>query len=399
MRKTTRLSERGRLDASLGAEGRAKVLAAIDSTNWYRARFYLVVVLAFEGFLLLFVDIPSIRSSLAEVSGAVLPESQLGGGEALWLPLSFMAMHLGLIAMAGIGLFAAIRGLRRGWRSDWGITAISSVCLLLLGAIGGLDQLRSGDINSWALSMVIVAVMFSFRWPQSLLAFLPSSLSLAAGILLFQSGEAQRVTHLVNDGIYSVSVIVLSSFLYGSQYSLKANSTLLEMANARLDHLSHHDQLTGLPNRRGFMSLFDRELRGAKRSGEGLFVAVCDIDSFKQFNDREGHPAGDELLRALGSVLGGSLRPTDVAARWGGEEYLLLLRGNEDGVAEALERIRRSVAAMRVEWKEGSIGCTLSFGFAEIRQDAADPLGEAYQRADAAMYRAKAEGKNAVRRG
>ena len=296
-----------------------------------------------------------------------------------------MALHVGMLVTAAIGLVAAIVGLKRSWRSDWGVATIASISLFLLGAIGGLDQLRSGDINSWELNI---------------LAFIPSSLSLAIGIVIFQKSEAQKITHLVNDGIYSISIIFLSSFLYSSQYKLRANTTLLAKANARLDHLSHHDQLTGLPNRRGFKSLFSRELSRCRRDGDGLYIAICDIDSFKQLNDREGHPAGDKVLRVIATILRESLRPTDAVARWGGEEFLILLHGKaENGVAEALERIRCAIAGRAIDWNGCRLNCTLSFGFTELHLDSAAPLGDAYPRADAALYKSKVEGKNTIRKG
>jgi len=400
MGKTRSYSDREKLDEALGSEGRAKVQAELDRTNWRRARIYLGAVLAFEAILLVLVDIPSIRASLEGGPGMAPKDSPLGRGEPLWLPLSFMVLHLGMLLTAAAGLLAAYRGLKRSRPSEWAITIVASISLFFLGAIGGLDQLRSGDINSWTLSVIVISIMFNIRWPLNLLAFLPSSLALATGILVFQANEAQIVTHLVNIGIYSISIIFLSTFLYGSQYSLRANSTLLEKANAQLDHLSHHDPLTGLPNRRAFTAIFDRELGRLRREGGGIFIAVCDIDSFKKLNDREGHPAGDQVLREVAAVLAASLRPTDAVARWGGEEFLILLNGeSEGGAAEALERIRRSVEALRIDWNGRSLAVTLSFGFADIRADEADPLSEAYERADSALYRAKGEGKNTVRKG
>jgi diguanylate cyclase (GGDEF)-like protein len=157
---------------------------------------------------------------------------------------------------------------------------------------------------------------------------------------------------------------------------------------AELSRQAHRDGLTGLPNRRSWDDLLDRELARARRTGRPLSMALLDLDHFKAFNDRHGHLAGDDLLRTAAIVWKAQLRGGDVLARWGGEEFALLFP--ETSAAEAvtvMERLRRVTPE----------GQTFSAGVSEHHGSA-----EAYTliaSADVAMYRAKDRGRDLILRG
>ncbi|WP_310383798.1 GGDEF domain-containing protein [Roseateles sp.] len=160
------------------------------------------------------------------------------------------------------------------------------------------------------------------------------------------------------------------------------------------------DPLTGLLNRRGLKNRVGRlRQRGASTKAElGMVVAMIDFDHFKEINDRHGHAAGDAVLRGLGHLLLGHVRPNDLAVRMGGEEFAVVWQevSAEDAVKLA-ERLRQSVADELFSTDAGAIQCTVSIGIAMPRgQDEAvdDLLG----RADAALYKAKREGRNRVER-
>jgi diguanylate cyclase (GGDEF)-like protein len=157
------------------------------------------------------------------------------------------------------------------------------------------------------------------------------------------------------------------------------------------------DPLTGLPNRTGLFDRIALELARSKRTGRPVAVAVLDLDRFKDFNDANGHLAGDRLLIASGEALTASLRTTDLAARFGGEEFVVLLPeiGREEAAACA-ERIRLAVSKARVPGADGHV--TASIGLAvHDPQDGAPPGAAVLLReADAALYRAKALGRNRV---
>jgi diguanylate cyclase (GGDEF)-like protein len=173
----------------------------------------------------------------------------------------------------------------------------------------------------------------------------------------------------------------------------------VEAARQQAQLLAWQDDLTGLYNRRRFCELAQRELVLARRHGRTLVAVLLDLDDFKLINDRHGHAFGDRLLAAAARSIGQALRGTDLAARWGGEEFALLLPdgGSGDG-SEVVERVLQAMRSLRVEAADGSsFGCTASIGIAAL--DAQTECFELLiERADRAMYRAKRAGKNRVAR-
>lgn len=169
---------------------------------------------------------------------------------------------------------------------------------------------------------------------------------------------------------------------------------LLALEQARkASRIALLDELTGLGNRRLVQKVF-RDAR--KRSGAqpaGLFLA--DIDFFKQVNDGFGHDAGDAVLQMVAKSLKHCLRDSDVAARWGGEEFLVVLPGSSlDDCRVVAERVLNVCRAARLKWGERWINVTLSIGVTSLRRR--EPLPEAVARADRALYESKRNGRNRV---
>lgn len=164
-----------------------------------------------------------------------------------------------------------------------------------------------------------------------------------------------------------------------------------------LRHQSIRDPLTGLFNRRYMEESLVRELQRASRGGIPVAVIMLDLDHFKRFNDSFGHAAGDALMRALATVLQKGIRAEDIACRYGGEEFALILPGAPVHIAHArAEGIRQAAARLSVEHQGTSLGAvTLSLGVAVFPDHGA--TGEkVLKAADAALYRAKAEGRDRV---
>lgn len=150
------------------------------------------------------------------------------------------------------------------------------------------------------------------------------------------------------------------------------------------------DELTGVANRRAVLATLDRE---ARDGGAALAVVMFDIDHFKSINDRHGHATGDAVLRGVAAVATATVREADRVGRVGGEEFLVVLRGADEAeAARVAERLREGVAAMRVE---GAPEVTASFGVACLREG--EGTEALVRRADAALYAAKSDGRNAVR--
>jgi diguanylate cyclase (GGDEF)-like protein len=179
-----------------------------------------------------------------------------------------------------------------------------------------------------------------------------------------------------------------------------ASHAVVALDNARLHRIVERqalvDGLTGLANRRQSEETLASELARLERFGGTLAVVVADLDWFKDVNDRYGHPSGDAVLREFAQLLDESVRDVDLAGRWGGEEFVLILPGTDlDGGAQVAERIRLALAGRLVLSADGSpIPVTASFGVAATPP--ASTAAELFSAADAALYEAKRNGKNRV---
>ena len=179
-----------------------------------------------------------------------------------------------------------------------------------------------------------------------------------------------------------------------------ASQAAVALDNARLHDIVQRqaitDDLTGLVNRRRFIEALDAEIERARRFGAALTIVLADLDNFKQVNDEFGHHGGDVVLRAFADLIRSHVRDVDVSGRIGGEEFAILLPDTDAaGAARVAERMRTSLNEVAIPLSEGSaIHVASSFGVAELARDqSGDDLLRA---ADAALYRAKDEGKNRV---
>jgi diguanylate cyclase (GGDEF)-like protein len=168
------------------------------------------------------------------------------------------------------------------------------------------------------------------------------------------------------------------------------------MLHERLELAAVTDVLTGLPNRRRFEESLATEIARSDRYGGSLALIIADLDDFKQVNDRHGHLAGDDVLRAFANAMRETVRELDTAARYGGEEFALLLPGTDlVGAERVAERIRARMEAAHVRTIAGeAVQVTASFGAAAYPDSPSQ--ADLIAAADQALYRAKAAGKNRV---
>jgi diguanylate cyclase (GGDEF)-like protein len=202
------------------------------------------------------------------------------------------------------------------------------------------------------------------------------------------------------DGALSIAVQVaisagaLNTAAFGVFVLRRRVQRLLEATQA----LSHQDPLTGLANRRVLVEQAPRVWRQARREGSRVAAMVLDLDHFKQLNDAHGHAAGDAVLRAVATSLGATVRPSDVLARTGGEEMIVL--GLVSDPAEAHQLAERLRSAVRTSRTDGGHSVTASIGIALARpvdgEDAADAMWRLVDHADGAMYEAKQAGRDRV---
>lgn len=252
-------------------------------------------------------------------------------------------------------------------------------CAMLVLFIGVADYL-SGQFSSDLFYLVPIALeaWHGGRRRGQLLAALA-----AACWLLVHIQERDELPALVRlwNGTVRLAFFLIAAALLAR----------LRAALAREEALARFDALTGALNRRFFYLLAQREILRARRHGQPLTIAYLDLDDFKQVNDRQGHAAGDELLRRFAELVRDRIRATDLFARLGGDEFaLLLLETSAAGGRQALEKLQQLFAE-----QFNPTPVTFSIGAITFAADLPD-IEDMIQRADALMYRIKQSGKNGI---
>ncbi|MDR1947190.1 MAG: GGDEF domain-containing protein [Desulfovibrio sp.] len=177
----------------------------------------------------------------------------------------------------------------------------------------------------------------------------------------------------------------LVAFLMQKRFDLKAMK--------KLKHMAYIDSLTEVFNRRCFMELASLRIEMLKRTKEFGFLIIFDLDNFKKINDTYGHLAGDEVLRVIPGRIKMCIRPYDLMARYGGDEFIMFITcADATDIADVVERCRRSIAGKPVEFEDKNIPVTASFGVAAFSPDL--DLKTAMKFADEALYGAKKKGRN-----
>jgi diguanylate cyclase (GGDEF)-like protein len=162
--------------------------------------------------------------------------------------------------------------------------------------------------------------------------------------------------------------------------------------------MATHDSLTNLFNRRALYDIADNELGRARRDNKPVSLVMMDIDHFKNVNDAYGHNIGDQALGMVAHIIAENIRTYDTAARWGGEEFLLVLPGASQQEAELIaERVRRGIEKADIHIQEGkTISLQASFGVSTTMPDDLLTFDLLVHLADEALYEAKAQGRNRV---
>lgn len=180
-----------------------------------------------------------------------------------------------------------------------------------------------------------------------------------------------------------------------SQEELKSAYHKLQKAYEELEIAARTDSLTRLSNRRDMMEKIKYEKKKTDRSGDPFALILADIDNFKAFNDRYGHDCGDYVLVAAGEILRGRVRKQDTAARWGGEEFLLLLPETEsEGARIVAASIQQALEEATMTYNQQAIRVTLTFGVSICRQGS--DIDQCLKAADEALYQGKYGGKNRI---
>ena len=241
-----------------------------------------------------------------------------------------------------------------------------------------------GATPAWTLFALPIALSIPLGGPQGLAA----STAVAALMCALASGR---------DGTDGVAMTLGLAAFAAAAIAVGAGHRAQERTAARIAGESLVDRLTGVHNYAFFEDALPRECRRAERYGLPLSLILFDLDRFKAFNDRHGHDAGNRLHTAVGEAIRASSRASDIAARFGGEEFALIVPGPAEEAMEAAERIRAAVSEVRVLVAGGeTAGTTISAGVADFENGEGDRGERMLDQADKALYHSKASGRDRV---
>lgn len=309
--------------------------------------------------------------------------------------------------VAACGVFAAV--LRRRFVERLSDPFLVVPQMLVHSAIALGLALWAPAIGVPLLMMVLIVHAFG-AMRVSPVHVLISSVLIAGGVAAVIVGSIDTIgLPMANTGqrvmsaVWFAMVLARSTLLdlYGAQLRdvLVQRNASLQARFEKMQRRATRDGLTGTLSRRSIMELLDQQHRRLELTGQSFAILLLDIDHFKQVNDRFGHPVGDEVLRAFARRAMAEMRSSDRLGRYGGEEFLAVLTATEDASSAhlAAERVRDGVA--RHPWKRlhPDLHVTVSVGVAVCRHD--ESVDAMLARADAALYAAKAAGRDCVRMG
>lgn len=261
-----------------------------------------------------------------------------------------------------------------------------------------VGPMRNAVLVLIALVMVFSMITLSPRQVRILGVSTLSCLGLAMAWLIMREPERIdariEIIKFVLAGSTLPVLSAVATHVAKLRTRLVAQKQELQHALSMLHEVATRDELTGLYNRRHMMQLMEQQVKRQHRSGEGFCLALIDLDHFKQVNDHFGHQTGDMVLKAFADAVGKELRQTDVLARWGGEEFLLMLTAPDPGLQGAQASLARFQAALRQLVVGNGIRVTFSAGLTE--HPIGEPLHETLERADHGLYAAKANGRDRV---
>ncbi|MFY9476321.1 MAG: GGDEF domain-containing protein [Aquabacterium sp.] len=252
------------------------------------------------------------------------------------------------------------------------------------------------------LALVLVFGIFNMKAPDAKLAGIYTVLLMGLTMLIKSQSEAVHypihleIAHFVLVAAIVPTISSLAAQLSNLRAKLQNQKEELTQALNRIQVLATRDELTGLYNRRHMMDVLNQHQKRLNRSGHHRFcLAIIDIDFFKRINDTYGHNVGDEVLRNFAQAAATVMRETDVVARWGGEEFLVLLNDTQPGAAAiGLERLRDHLRNVQLAANLPDLKPTFSAGLTDYALS--EPLHSCIERADRALYAAKNGGRDRV---
>lgn len=344
-----------------------------------------------------------VRSSMAMLAVLLMLGS---AGVMLWLgytglaPLQAMAWW-SVVAVGGLTVMAAL--VRCGWSARWRDPSMTFQQILWAISCSAVAYVLAAEARGIVPGLLAVTMLFAalnLRAKQivavSLYALGAFSLAVLFIIQLDNSTEpALEIAYALVLVLMLTGCMLLSLRLYQLRGRLRKQRQELAVALKENRELASRDALTGLINRRHMRELLELEQRRCVRGVRTMLLAQMDIDHFKSINDTYGHGVGDMALKAFAQTVRDNIRNSDVLARWGGEEFVLLLSDTDvAGAMLTLQRVRAAVEGTTMADAPPGLQMTVSIGLAEHM--AGEMLEVTLDRADKALYSAKRAGRNQV---
>jgi diguanylate cyclase (GGDEF)-like protein len=294
-----------------------------------------------------------------------------------------------LILTVGINVFVSRTGNHR--IAAWLYSSVLLVLVVYLILSGGVES--TGPLWTYPIVVIIISLLGHLH------GYFLSLFVIAVLAVLLGFGDNYGFTPHYSDTFklrYIATLIALSGLVWSLEFSRAKSAGLLNQLNQQILSISRTDQLTGLLNRRGLEENFNSEVNRAQRVEQSFCLALVDIDDFKAINDQYGHLLGDELLKKIAEQVLSQIRNIDTLARWGGEEFAILIDNSKlDESIYVAEKIRKTIQDSNFDLPQISETITISIGLAEYRQG--QTMLELFDVADTALYLAKGCGKNCVR--
>ena len=344
-----------------------------------------------------------VRSSMAMLAVLLM----LGGaGVMLWLGYTGLAPQQAMawwsvVAVGGLTVMAAL--VRCGWSARWRDPSMTFQQILWAITCSAVAYVLAAEARGIVPGLLAVTMLFAalnLRAKQivavSLYALGAFSLAVLFIIQLDNSTEpALEIAYALVLVLMLTGCMLLSLRLYQLRGRLRKQRQELAVALKENRELASRDALTGLVNRRHMRELLELEQRRCVRGVRTMLLAQMDIDHFKSINDTYGHGVGDMALKAFAQTVRDNIRNSDVLARWGGEEFVLLLSDTDvAGAMLTLQRVRAAVEGTIMADAPPGLQMTVSIGLAE--HIAGEMLEVTLDRADKALYSAKRAGRNQV---
>lgn len=355
--------------------------------------------------LLLGTD-PAMRLRLGQ-TGLALVLMLMGMAVVLWAAWALDRPRGPLYLWTLSSLFAIVMvymTIRCGWSRHFSDPSLTLPQMAIAIACSATGYALMGPVRAIAFPNLLIILMFGMFGLRagsalgiSIYALLAFGLSMALMVSIDSDAYPPTVelAHFLMLVIVVPAVSVLSGRLSRIRRRLSQQKQELAVALEQIQLMAAHDDLTGLLNRRHMQVLLEQEAQRSLRSGQGFCLALLDMDHFKRVNDQHGHAAGDAVLRAFSDTAQTVLRRSDVLARWGGEEFVLLQSDTGIALARAtMERLRERLAKLDLSCGDDLLQISFSAGLTE--HHSGESVTQTLERADRLLYDAKAQGRNRV---